>query len=661
MGDNYTYQYIPILSSAMSTPIIGSTALNHTQITADDSPYTVLTTDDFVTCDTSTGNITVNLPTTTGGIRGTHLWIQNEGTTGNDVTIVPGTNELFSSTGNFTLSDNYVADLTFTSTGQYATSGNWNGGVYSKEIFWQRVGTELLPYTSGDGLGGIEYIKLNTSPSVTHTEGQLHWNDDDKTLNLDTEVTDTTIQVGQEIVVRATNKTGGTLSNGTIVYVDGAQGNRPTIDYANAGAVATADATIGMVTADISNNNTGYITTFGLVRGVDTAAYAAGTTLYLSTTSGEYTSTGATPPNHSVRIGYVITQDAVSGVVFITIDTGNDLDNLHDVILSSVATNDVIQHDGTTWVNKQDLDISDTTDSSSVSTGSIVTAGGVGIAKKLYALKGKFGNSAPAADRYLNVAGTDAVMAEFETNQATIYVGFKDNSTWNYIYSNGNAIGFTNQSGNIAFTSDTNSKDARVYGNLYIGNGVAATDYQLIFDGETNDGILTWMEDEDYFDIQDDVVFTNDSGLAHGEIYAYESGTTLTITGSGIANKVQVTVFDTNGSSINSTPDHTNDHITVDVAGKYLVTVSMSFESAGGTEYVLSGGVWTNNGATQFQNVHMSRSLSGGGGDTGSSSMSGICDFAVNDTVEVWVWNETNTNNVVIDDVTLSMVQIAGT
>lgn len=36
-------------------------------------------------------------------------------------------------------------------------------------------------------------------------------------------------------------------------------------------------------------------------------------------------------------------------------------------------------------------------------------------------------------------------------------------------------------------------------GNVVIGVGKANTDYRLTFDGETNDGVLTWMEDEDYF------------------------------------------------------------------------------------------------------------------------------------------------------------------
>lgn len=39
-----------------------------------------------------------------------------------------------------------------------------------------------------------------------------------------------------------------------------------------------------------------------------------------------------------------------------------------------------------------------------------------------------------------------------------------------------------------------------------IGAGEAGIDYALIFDGETNDGTFTWMEDEDYFQSDADIV-----------------------------------------------------------------------------------------------------------------------------------------------------------
>lgn len=39
-----------------------------------------------------------------------------------------------------------------------------------------------------------------------------------------------------------------------------------------------------------------------------------------------------------------------------------------------------------------------------------------------------------------------------------------------------------------------------------IGDNAADTDFKLRFLGETHDGIIAWMEDEDYFEFSDDVV-----------------------------------------------------------------------------------------------------------------------------------------------------------
>lgn len=43
-------------------------------------------------------------------------------------------------------------------------------------------------------------------------------------------------------------------------------------------------------------------------------------------------------------------------------------------------------------------------------------------------------------------------------------------------------------------------------GSVTIGAAAAGTDYTLTFDGENNDGVLTWMEDEDYFKSSDDIL-----------------------------------------------------------------------------------------------------------------------------------------------------------
>ena len=48
---------------------------------------------------------------------------------------------------------------------------------------------------------------------------------------------------------------------------------------------------------------------------------------------------------------------------------------------------------------------------------------------------------------------------------------------------------------------------------LTLGDGTSGTDIAVTFDGESNDGVLTWMEDEDYFQFSDDILISSTEKL----------------------------------------------------------------------------------------------------------------------------------------------------
>ena len=52
---------------------------------------------------------------------------------------------------------------------------------------------------------------------------------------------------------------------------------------------------------------------------------------------------------------------------------------------------------------------------------------------------------------------------------------------------------------------------------ITIGDGTAGTDIAVTFDGETNDGVLTWMEDEDYFKFSDDLLINSTEKVQFGD------------------------------------------------------------------------------------------------------------------------------------------------
>ena len=68
---------------------------------------------------------------------------------------------------------------------------------------------------------------------------------------------------------------------------------------------------------------------------------------------------------------------------------------------------------------------------------------------------------------------------------------------------------------------------------LTFGAGTAGTDITMTFDGETSDGVLYWMEDEDHFKFADDIVIDSTKRLYfndEGGEYIYGDGTDLYLT-----------------------------------------------------------------------------------------------------------------------------------
>jgi len=188
----------------------------------------------------------------------------------------------------------------------------------------------------------------------TFSEGQIYWDEDDKTISMNTDVNGVTIQLGQENVVRVVNKTGSTILNGTIVYGSGAQENRLTVAPAIATNQEQSHKVIGVATSDIGNNNKGYVTVQGLVRDLDTSEFSEGDYLFLSEISvGKFTNVEPTPPNCRVEIGIVITSHQTQGIICVRPGTYQDLENLCNVNLNSLSDGQFLSWDNSNsyWIN----------------------------------------------------------------------------------------------------------------------------------------------------------------------------------------------------------------------------------------------------------------------------------------------------------------------
>lgn len=135
------------------------------------------------------------------------------------------------------------------------------------------------------------------------------------------------------------NNTGSAIAKGVPVYVTGSSGTTKTIAPADASVEATAANTLGLTLEAISNNSDGYVVTEGPLTGVNTSGLTEGGLVFLSETTGQLTSTRPTQPAHGVVLGWCVKAGAgTSGILYVKIDNGLELDELHDVLISSAVT-----------------------------------------------------------------------------------------------------------------------------------------------------------------------------------------------------------------------------------------------------------------------------------------------------------------------------------
>ncbi len=153
------------------------------------------------------------------------------------------------------------------------------------------------------------------------------------------------ITVDTATVVRklVRNQTGATIPKGTAVYQLGSSGIVMTVAPADASFEATASQTLGITQEAIANNTNGYVVAVGLLDGVNTSALAEGQIVWLSETAGQLTTTRPTQPAHSVVLGYCVKQGGgASGILYVKVDNGLELAELHDVLLTGAVTGNVL-------------------------------------------------------------------------------------------------------------------------------------------------------------------------------------------------------------------------------------------------------------------------------------------------------------------------------
>jgi hypothetical protein len=212
----------------------------------------------------------------------------------------------------------------------------------------------LNPTVSGS-INNVDYIDFNTGSAVpAWKSGRIFWDNTEGCLSVYNAEADITLQVGQENWTRVFNGTGVTIANGAAVRIVGTHGDHPEVVLAQSvqisGSSNITNQILGIATHAIEASTFGYITTQGLVRGLNTNAFTDGDTLYVSSSAGQLTNTPPLAPYEIIPVGQVVkASPGGSGILYIAVQQPLDFGDLSSVyVTGSYSDGDLWSYNGPT-------------------------------------------------------------------------------------------------------------------------------------------------------------------------------------------------------------------------------------------------------------------------------------------------------------------------
>jgi len=199
---------------------------------------------------------------------------------------------------------------------------------------------------------------------------------------------------------------------------------------------------------------------------------------------------------------------------------------------------------------------------------------------------------------------------------------------------------------------------------ITIGDGTSGTDISVNFDGESNDGLFKWMEDEDYFEFSDDLLIASTEKIQFRDTAIYLNSSTDGQLDIVADTEIQIaaTTIDINGN--------------VDISGTLTVAGALDFGDAAlsnvgalqldsiagdadtNTSITFSGSdvITVATGGTTAFTVNASQLVTASGGVTSTAAANTLGATSFNDA------NITNVGNIALDSITAdgSTITITG-
>ena len=310
-------------------------------------------------------------------------------------------------------------------------------------------------------------------------------------------------QNAQDILVYVKNVSGTQIDKGKVVRISGATGDNALIATASYTNESNSANTLGITYENIANDGFGYVITEGTLRGINTSTFTAGQLLYLGDT-GSIIGTAPVAPLQAVRLGEVLRVQLNNGSMYVRIDNGYELGELHNVVDTTTTSSygDLLVKSGSVWINSKQLTGSYGLTGSLTLIGNTFLTGSLNITGSTT----QVGNNTLSGNTTLS--GSIIISGAFGTNDPTVkiygdtthdgYLRFNPVSTninntisASYIYVSGstNDLYFTQNGNGYANTTRLRWLEGNLYTGLLNG-GVITTQSATVYQISSGSGII---------------------------------------------------------------------------------------------------------------------------------------------------------------------------
>jgi hypothetical protein len=414
-------------------------------------------------------------------------------------------------------------------------------------------------------------------------------------------------------------KAGVALTKGQAVYVSSADGTNIVVSKASNVSESTSSKTLGLIAQNLANNAKGFVIAEGLLTGLNTSSATIGDAVWLGTDGNLIYGLANKPyaPAHLVFIGIVTRVNNNNGEIFVKVQNGFELKEIHDVQIISPANNQGIVYDFTSalWKNAAiQLPITLTTTGSSgastfvgnalnIPTYTLVGLGGVPTTRTLSINGTSFDLS---ANRSWSVGTVTSVSATVPTGFAISGSPITTSGTLALSFASGYSlptdakqaqwdVAYNKRVATFSYPLEFESNNLSIYQSSQSSSGyLSSTDWLLFNAKQTALSGIGFVKVAGTTVSYDNTAYTPVSRLLtiNGTTYDLTADRAWTITpGSGMRN-VQTFTATANQTTFTITGGYTVGLVDVYVNGARLST--SDYTASNGTTVVLGVGVVTN-------------------------------------------------------------------